>query len=618
MQHIAIKVALLVAAVLAAHVNIRALPWQQSPVVFGRVIDATTGLPVANAVVRIAGEGVGERQSVANSRARTDGTQAARQVVTGRQVITTDDGFFFFRDIPAGKYDLSTTALGYERTSFSLNHTASGNQQLYVPISRLSGISGRVVDEEGSPIVGVTVSALHPVVVSGQVVLRQAFNEAITDDRGHFRLGDLTAGAYVVGVLVSTRTLPSWLVRELDAVTPGKRDAVALRADLSATGLFVSNGDGLRIGDFVVQTNGPIPPPGSDGVPLAYATTFSPGTADVSSATVITLGVGEQRDAVDVLMRGFRTVRVSGTLVGPTGPMSKVAVSLVPTSAVDSTDLRPAGIASTITNEDGQYTFFGITPGAYVARALFDVTNLERTRETLWESRSLTVGDAEITDLSLLMKPGFRVSGRVEFKPSTTAAPPKPPVSRFALKPIGANIFGAGADLLTPDWTFKTTGNSPGKYVINAPTIPGWTLETVTRNGQIITDDVIDLDANLTGLVLSYSVRQSRIVGSVANSKSEGLSAVDVLVFPADTSLWRQGIFVARRERRVKVSPDGSFECAGLAPGDYHVVAIPARFIGHWQDPIFLERLIPGAVTVSVVASSDTSLSLKPYTLTGR
>ena len=47
-----------------------------------------------------------------------------------------------------------------------------------------------------------------------------------------------------------------------------------------------------------------------------------------------------------------------------------------------------------------------------------------------------------------------------------------------------------------------------------------------------------------------------------------------MIVFPADSNAWREGIFTSRRARKVHATSAGAYEIATLAPGDYYLVAV--------------------------------------------
>ena len=125
-------------------------------------------------------------------------------------------------------------------------------------------------------------------------------------------------------------------------------------AQLIATGgATARTGEGVRTGGFVLQRPGPALTPAPDGRVLTYPTTFAPGTASVGDATVITLGSGEERAGVDFPLRALPTVRVSGVLTGPAGPIANLALRLVPPNGADLQDSNPTGVAMSLTDDAG-------------------------------------------------------------------------------------------------------------------------------------------------------------------------------------------------------------------------------------------------------------------------
>ena len=84
-----------------------------------------------------------------------------------------------------------------------------------------------------------------------------------------------------------------------------------------------------------------------------------------------------------------------------------------------------------------------------------------------------------------------------------------------------------------------------------------------------------------------------------------------VVVFPADTTSWREGVFNYRRLRRMPATSAGAFQFTGLAPGDYYIAALSARFMNEWDDPLFLERVTGSATTFTLVPGADKTLALK-------
>jgi hypothetical protein len=533
--------------------------------------------------------------------------------------MTTADGDFLVRDLEPGRYALTALAFGYEDDAFLANvvdvTTTDRPARVILHLWKHAAISGRVVGDFGEPIGGVPVTALERVGVGGSLVLRQTYVQALTDDRGVYRLPNLRLGSYIIGVLSSTTTLPASLVPEIDAGAADRAVAAALRRTLLPSGsLIISTADGLRAGNGMLQVT-PMAPPAPDGRLQVYPTTFFPGVSTMSEASPVVVGSGEERDGVDLALRAIPAVTVSGIVTGPDGPMSKIAIRLLPPNAADLTASDPAGVATAITDGNGAFRFLGVAPGQYTLKAAF-VPYDERATEAspaLYALVPLAVGDRGIDDLTVTMRPGASVSGRIEIARAAGSTDPDPARVRVHLRPIGASSWRPSEGVIAADWTFRTGGEPPGRYVVNISAPAGWTLQSLTVRGQSNADGVIDLGTDeLSGLIFTLSDRPSRLTGTVADASGrEGF--VDVVVFPADTSFWREGIFQSRRGWRVRASSAGAFELDGLMLGDYYAAAVDARLTSRWQDPEFLERLIAGAERFTLRAGQDTRIELKTF-----
>jgi hypothetical protein len=578
-------------------------------VLIGRVLDAGTDAPVAGAVVSLS------PYTPVPARTLSGGAQP-------RHVMTTADGDFLVRDLEPGRYAITALAFGYEDATFPPNVVEVTITDRPVRVSvhlwKRAAISGRVVDDIGEPIGGVPVTALARVALGGALVLRQTFVQALTDDRGIYRLSNLAPGRYVVGVLSSATTLPASVVRDVDAASTDRAAAAALRRSLQPSGARIETGDGLRSGDAVLQLAGPMAPPAPDGRLQVYPTVFFPGASSIGDASLVSVGSGDERDGVDLTLSATPALRVSGIVSGPDGPMTKVAIRLLPPSAVDMTDYNPAGAATAITDANGAFTFLGVAPGQYTLKAAFvpGGTPTPDPATALWAVQPVAIGERDVDDLVVTMRPGARVSGRVEFTGAAGSTAPDPGRVRVHLRPIGAQTWRPSQGPAAADWTFRTGGEPPGRYVANISAPADWTLQSVTVRGQSNADAVIELGTeDLSGLVYTFSDRPSQVTGAVVDANPE-TSFVDVIVFPADTSFWREGIFQSLRVARVRASSSGAFTFPSLMLGDYYAAAVSVRLAGaealaSW--PAFLERLIAGATRFTLRADQDTTLELKTF-----
>lgn len=584
-------------------------------VLIGRVIDIGTERPVAGAAVTLLGNFDENGKPV-----QTLPLNASSSTNAGKNVYTTSEGYFFFRDLPAGRYIIAIRAFGYQNNDYPPNvvdlveSAAPTSTELYV--WKHGAIGGQVIDERGEPLVGMPVTALRRQVIGGKLILLRQSEAVMTDDRGMYRIPLLPPGSYVVGVLPTVTSVPANLAAEIDARAANPQSAFNLTSMLIRGGVSVRAGEGQRLGDSVLQRSGPALPLSPKGEPLGYANTYYPGTGNPEDATVITIGSGESRENVDVPVRFSTTVTVSGVLMGPNGPMASVAVRLHP-AGIERSSFDTPGSTQGITDAAGVFAIAGVVPGEYQLSSAYsygdDRTGAENI--SLWAAGTVSVGDQPVAGLTLTMRPGVTFSGRAIFEGSADPVPPHEGRIPILLQPAGATTWRSFPAVVGPDGTFVSIGDPPGRYILNAFSPAGWSIQTMMLDGRVLVDDLIEIgDRNVSGLVLTYSRIATRITGTVSGVTGPTDPGTDIFVFSADGATWRDGVFATRRVRRVKATSAKAYEVSGMAPGEYYVAAVSTKFTANWQTPEFLERLTAGATRIALAASEQKTLNLRVIT----
>jgi hypothetical protein len=103
----------------------------------------------------------------------------------------------------------------------------------------------------------------------------------------------------------------------------------------------------------------------------------------------------------------------------------------------------------------------------------------------------------------------------------------------------------------------------------------------------------------------------SELRGTIQDDKSRPAPGSTLIVFSTDREHWYP---VSRFLRKTAAAADGTFALAGLPSGSYHVAAVarlPPEGADAWQDPEFLDALVPRASTVSLADGQQLSLSLR-------
>ena len=129
-------------------------------------------------------------------------------------------------------------------------------------------------------------------------------------------------------------------------------------------------------------------------------------------------------------MKLVPAVTVSGTVSAPAGQGSFLEPSARAGERRRLRLRRPGGIfARTVSDPAGTFAFLGVPAGQYAdqepgttrgpLRAASVTAALDDT--SLWAATPVTVGDKDLANLSIAMRPGIRVTGRVDFSGSRAA-----------------------------------------------------------------------------------------------------------------------------------------------------------------------------------------------------
>jgi len=601
---------------------------QANLILLGRVVDATTSRPIPGALVLTWAD---------------DREQAA---------LTNAAGQFVLDGLPAGERLLHATKLGYVDPP-ARRVDPDRREEVVLRLWKRGAITGRVVDERGEPIVGVAVSAVRTTGARARGLDRDVAEgrlRATTDDRGIYRIAELAPGDYYVMVAATQTSVPRSVIERVQTTTDtAERDA--LREALffaGSTPQLPGRDRGMGAGD-IVHTIGSVPPPPRSA--LAYRTAFYPSATTSAGASVITLQPGEERAAIDIAMEPVSSVRVSGRLFGADGPVAWQPVRLVHDADGEfATTIDPA-IATSVTDAGGLFVFAGVPPGRYRVLSLSmpagqDLPYTEVTvgvsggvattevmivgavappravdskaRPVQWARLPVVVGDRDVDGLQGTARTGFRFRGRVAFE--GTGTPPasgKPwlglSIERADGRGIGFGEAHASGDLeelaVNERGEFETGTVPPGRYLLRVPSAPaGWMLKSAVSSGRDLTDDPLDVQADVTDVVLTFT-NTTRLSGRVADASGD--ADFGVLVFPSDPALWTNSGASPHRIRLYRMEAREQFGFDRLPAGEYFVTVLrdPNRL--DWRDPKRLQELSARADRVTIAAGENRTITLQ-------
>jgi protocatechuate 3,4-dioxygenase beta subunit len=627
-------VAAIVAALAVPVAAQRASQPAPTGLVLGQVVNAATGKGVPGAMVTL-----GAFAPAPPPTAELLDLGTTPSLAGARRVLTTADGRFLFRDLAKGRYTLNALAPGYVPGTYGQGRPLGPSQSIeigdgekvgdvVVRVWPLATISGTVVDERGEPVVGVQVRCLRRVIAGGRP--RYVGSTCATsDDRGSYRAASLVPGQYAIGLMFNQETVPMAAVSAyVEASQSGNvSNSESYRTMTSSAAPIASSATGFRVGDHVFRPLGgaSLPAPATDGRIATYQTVFFGGGATPSQASPLTVNPGEDRAGVDLQLKLVTAVRVSGRVTGPSGPGAFLGITLVPPSGADYQSEGAAEAAGTVTDASGAFTLLGVPPGQYhlkirlyprAATAPGAAAPAGPPAEpSLWANMPLAIGDTDVSDLAVVLRPGLIVSGRVEFA-GTRSAPSPDQIQRISITLQSAEGRTSAPipvpGRATADGVFRTAGYPSGRYILAATMLPaGWTLKSALANGRDISTEPLELgDGDVSGVVMTFTDQATELTGTITGAQGPD-GAAEVIAFPADSTAWKEIGVTARRGRSVRTTKTGQFSMTGLPPGEYFVAAVPSSTAADWRDPEVLGRLERTATRVKLGDGERKTVDLK-------
>jgi hypothetical protein len=434
--------------------------------------------------------------------------------------------------------------------------TADSTERVGLQMARWSTLSGTITDEYGDPMQGVSVDVLRVQYEAGRRRLVSAGTSRLTDDLGRYRLYGLAPSGYIVSAAVG----------------------------------HVS----------------------SDDLP-GYGRSYFPGTPNAGEAHYVSVGLAQDVGFVDFSMSRMRTARVAGIVLDPTGePAVPGALTLAPSQRSSSVTGVAVGARIAL---DGTFVFPNVPQGEYVIQAYRGRSNPHTEGE--FGTVLVSVSTVDITGVIVRTSSGSSVTGRFRFDVENPRTTPEPSDFGLTAIPIDFDMSPpnnpASADIHR-DWSFDVAGLNGPRRLHLARTPPGFALEEIRVNGIDVTDRPISLGTRAQSLANVEVVlidRVTELSGTVVDDRARPAGGAPVVVFSTDRQQWYPA---SRYLRHSSASQDGAFTMTGLPPGSYFaaaVTAIPTGADDAWQDPQFLESLIPGASTIGVADRQKVVLTLR-------
>jgi hypothetical protein len=541
-------------------------------VIRGRVVSADNGMPIRRAQVR----------------AQSGELRANRLVSTDAQ------GRFEFKDLPAGRWNLTASKAGYMTLRYGQKRSFEAGSPIEIAdaqvmeradfaLPRGAAITGRIFDEYGDAVANARVQVLRYQTVQGQRRLTPAGGGDQTDDTGSYRIYGLAPGDYYI--------------------------SATLRA---ANGPFFDD---------------------NNNDTTSYAATYYPGTGSVADAQRITLGVGQEQPNMNFALQPVRTVKITGTALNSMGTaLSNGMVTLMPADGVGGPGGAPAffafGGGNGRVRPDGSFTIANVSPGNYTLMAVagpgggrgggFAIRiggpgggGLD---EIEMATLPLTVGNEDVTGLTVVASRGASLSGNVVAAEGSVAKLSTNQIQIVAQAANGQFLPGPLGNRPTrveDDGTFVLTGLTGQKFIRVNGLPQEWTLKAVMLNGVDVTDSALEFrgSSENSGLQIIVTDKVSDLNGKVTTAKGEVTRDYTVVVFPDDPAKWA---FPSRYVKTARADQQGQFRIRALPPEDrYLAVAVDYLEDGEGTDPQFLEQIKDRATRFTMADGEAKSLDLK-------
>ncbi|MBY0503595.1 MAG: carboxypeptidase regulatory-like domain-containing protein [Bryobacteraceae bacterium] len=337
--------------------------FQSSAIISGRVVDSITGEPIRKATVTL----VPDTDRGPRVARFVNGQPLAKITTTpGDRGIVTDAAGNFRGQVSPGSYLASAghaRYVEYLESAKSVTVTAGETVSVTLKLNKHGVITGRVLDEDGEPIVRAMVQPLKWVITGGlngqRTLMPQGGGAVSTNDLGEYRLYGLAPGKYLIAAQATYRA-------------------------------SLENEAGRQ----------------------AYTTVYFPSVTNVATAEAIPMAPGQTREGVDLRLSKVRVVRVQGK-VGPLPVMGAASrgvnmmVQLEPRHAASPMN-RIERLRSSPVTSLGDFDLTEVPAGSYTLIAnIFGSTQDRRTARM-----NLEVGDRDVTGIALTLEPLLTLNGR--------------------------------------------------------------------------------------------------------------------------------------------------------------------------------------------------------------
>jgi len=304
---------------------------------------------------------------------------------------------------------------------------------------------------------------------------------------------------------------------------------------------------GLQAGTYLVSSaQTPVRPASPVPTREIYPQTFYPSAEDMSGAISLKLAPGGEARNIDIRVRKTTSVNVSGTLI---------AQSLTPqlNVTIARRDGLPSAGRGIMFPQPGQFAAHGITPGSYV---------LVARSPTEYARMDLDVGTLDVEGIELRLSPVVTVAGALKVDGD---GPPAGTIFSLVFSNPGQNE-PVSQGLVDKENHAEWKSLTPGT----------WTLDFTPKLPNFFIKSPLEVEIGAQGhepIEVVISSRGASVQGKVADNAGPVEAATVLLV--SGSSVLQHAI----------TGMDGTYALSRIPPGKYRLVAVEDIETNSWDNP---------------------------------
>jgi len=524
----------------------------------GRVTDSSTGEPVGQATLRL--------------QLRSPSGESKSYLATSEA-----DGTYKFENIEPGYYSLIVTRSGYADTAYRATFAMPagdvvrlrpGQQMTDVQIglTPLGVIAGRVVDQNGGPVVNALVQLLRLDWYRG-TLRTYGQNSAATDNFGQYRIRN---------------------------VRPGKYDLV-----VQPVGRAAANNTPVKSEKRDVRT----------------VRTYYPSAVSLDNATALSIKSGQELTGIDIALQTAATYHIRGRISGalPDGTTDNVRLMLSPADGgFISRGLQDISMIA----KDNSFDYSGVAPGSYTVCLLSTNGPMK-----LLARQDLEVKQSDVNNVQLAISHSS-IQGTVTIENNL-----QPGIAALSLKDLRITLHGAERAIMLSglftspvgeDGTFKLQDLPPGKYdfFVSGAAPRAYESSVLFDNKEVVGQE-LDLahGGGQVNVVLRYGPASLKgiVIGVRNYSTSVGASRGRQPVPLPDVTLALVADTAPEDFYGIRTSPvsfDGRFGMSNIYPHRYRAYAIEKLDTNQLQNPDFLKQLENRATEINLLENDSKQIQL--------